>query len=115
MTSRPNFINTNCEKDDGSQGLKGHYVALLVQSLPHCTTSTTSLLRLNSLIQQTDTRYFSSDTGQMEKKKVDKSNHFKTVTVPGFCQLVCFCSLYACVKSLKEIAGIERSIEFMDT
>ena len=45
------------------KALKGQYVALLVQSLPHCTTSTNPLLRLNSLIQQTDTRYFSTREG----------------------------------------------------
>ena len=59
------------------KALKGQYVALLVQSLPHCTTSTNPLLRLNSLIQQTDTVYFSPAARWMEKKKVDKSNHFQ--------------------------------------
>ena len=53
------------------KALKGQYVALLVQSLPHCTNSTNPLLRLNSLIQQTDTMYFSTDTGQMDGKESD--------------------------------------------
>ena len=64
------------------KALKGQYVALLVQSLPHCTTSTNPLLRLNSLIQQTDTRYFSSDTGQMDgkEKKSTKAITFNRVS-----------------------------------
>ena len=57
------------KKTMAAKTLKGQYVALLVQSLLHCTTSTNPLLRLNSLIQQTDTRYFSSDTGQMDGKE----------------------------------------------
>ena len=68
------------------KALKGQYVALLVQSLPHCTTSTNPLLRLNSLIQQTDTMYFSSDTGQMDgKEKSRQKQSLSTVTVPDFC------------------------------
>lgn len=57
------------KKTMAAKALKGQYVALLVQSLPHCTTSTNPLLRLNSLIQQTDTMYFSTDTGQMNGKE----------------------------------------------
>ena len=51
------------KKTMAAKALKGQYVALLVQSLRHCTTSTKPLLRLNSLIQQTDTRYFSTREG----------------------------------------------------
>lgn len=68
------------------KALKGQYVALLVQSLPQCTTSTNPLLRLNSLIQQTDTTYFSSDAGQMDgKEKSRQKQSLSTVTVPDFC------------------------------
>ena len=56
------------KKTMAAKALKGQYVAFLVQSLPHFTTSANPLLRLNALIQQTDTRYFSSDTGQMDGK-----------------------------------------------
>ena len=51
------------KKTMAAKALKGQYVALLVQSLRHCTTSTNPLLRLNSLIQQTDTRCFSTREG----------------------------------------------------
>ena len=51
------------KKTMAAKALKGQYVALLVHSLRHCTTSTNPLLRLNSLIQQTDTRYFSTREG----------------------------------------------------
>ena len=51
------------KKTMAAKALKGQYVALLVQLLRHCTTSTNPLLRLNSLIQQTDTRYFSTREG----------------------------------------------------
>ena len=57
------------KKTMAAKALKGQYVALLVWSLPHCKTSTNPLLRLNSLIQKTDTMYFSSDTGQMYGKE----------------------------------------------
>lgn len=69
------------------KALKGQYVALLVQSLPHCTTSTNPLLRLNSLIQQTDPRYFSIDTSQMDgkEKTSTKAITFNRETVPDFC------------------------------
>ena len=51
------------KKTMAAKALKGQYVALLVHLLRHCTTSTNPLLRLNSLIQQTDTRYFSTREG----------------------------------------------------
>ena len=67
-----------------AKALKGQYVALLVQSLPHFTTSTNPLLRLNSLIQQTDTRYFSSDTGQMDGKEKSRQEQSLSIEL-AFC------------------------------
>ena len=67
------------KKTMAAKALKGQYVALLVQSLPHFTTSTNPLLRLNSLIQQTDTRYFSSDTGQMDGKEKSRQKQSHSV------------------------------------
>ena len=72
------------KKTMAAKALKGQYVALLVQSLPHFTTSTNPLLRLNSLIQQTDTRYFSSDTGQMDGKEKSRQEQSLSIEL-AFC------------------------------
>ena len=72
------------KKTMAAKALKGQYVALLVQSLPHFTTSTNPLLRLNALIQQTDTRYFSSDTGQMDGKEKSRQKQSLSIEL-AFC------------------------------